>query len=272
MPIKARTLPAGLPEYRQPFEGYDEVLARYGEWLLGQRAAGWTVADVHGPMSRHLAARRRETPDFKFAGDGVHANATGHLLMAAAVLAAWGAPAEVDAATLDAAAMKVESGQVTDLAAEAGGVQFAWLSRRPMPQDPAWDAESVRLERIADCFNRHRLTVKGLAKARYQLCEESKVVGTATREELAAGVDLGRFADLSINRGGGKELLDLVRKRGRLLTDAYLSDIGHQRPGMAKGLPVDEAEKQAAELDKQIRQLAAPVTLRLRLAPVEAPG
>lgn len=33
LPIKSRTLPAGLPEYLQPFEGYNEVLDQYAEWL-----------------------------------------------------------------------------------------------------------------------------------------------------------------------------------------------------------------------------------------------
>ena len=37
MPIKGHTLPAGLPEYRTPFEGYDEVLARYSAWLMDRR-------------------------------------------------------------------------------------------------------------------------------------------------------------------------------------------------------------------------------------------
>ena len=36
-PIKERTLPAGLAEYRQPYAGYNEVLDRYSEWLLAQR-------------------------------------------------------------------------------------------------------------------------------------------------------------------------------------------------------------------------------------------
>ena len=52
------------------------------------------------------------------------------------------------------------------------------------------------------------------------------------------------------------ELLALVRKRGRILTDAWLNEIGHQRPGMAKGLPLDEAQSRAAELETKIRELA----------------
>ncbi|MFT3921006.1 MAG: GDSL-type esterase/lipase family protein [Myxococcales bacterium] len=38
-PIKSRTLPAGLPEYQQPYEGYNEVLDRYSAWLLSHPAS-----------------------------------------------------------------------------------------------------------------------------------------------------------------------------------------------------------------------------------------
>ena len=93
VPIKLRTLPGGLAEYRQPFEGYDEVLDRYSEWLLAQRGSGWDVVDVHGPMKQYLAAARRRDPAFRLADDGVHASATGHWLMAREILLHWGIPA-----------------------------------------------------------------------------------------------------------------------------------------------------------------------------------
>ncbi|HSH93785.1 MAG TPA: SGNH/GDSL hydrolase family protein, partial [Roseimicrobium sp.] len=59
VPIKGKTLPAGLDRYEQPYEGYDSVLTAYSEWLVSQRKSGWSVVDVHGPMSEHLVARRR---------------------------------------------------------------------------------------------------------------------------------------------------------------------------------------------------------------------
>jgi lysophospholipase L1-like esterase len=93
VPIKARTLPAGLAEYPQPFEGYDEVLAHYSHWLLAQRASGWDVVDVHGPMARFLAQERAVDPGFRLASDGVHINAAGHWLIAREVLLHWGLPA-----------------------------------------------------------------------------------------------------------------------------------------------------------------------------------
>lgn len=87
-PIRNRTLPAGLDHYKQPYKGYDDVLFLYGEWLLAQQVEGWLVIDIHGPMKRVLNRSRETNPDFILAGDGVHANAQGHWIMAREVLKA----------------------------------------------------------------------------------------------------------------------------------------------------------------------------------------
>lgn len=54
----------------------------------------------------------------------------------------------------------------------------------------------------------------------------------------------------------GEEILRLVRQKEELLRDAWLNFCGFNRPGVKPGLPVPEAEAKAAELDKQIRELA----------------
>lgn len=54
----------------------------------------------------------------------------------------------------------------------------------------------------------------------------------------------------------GEQLLKLIQQRQALMKDAWLTATGHQRPGMSKGLPLPEAEAKAAELDRQIRELA----------------
>lgn len=91
-PIAARCAPAGKAVYPSdtPFVGYDDVLARYSQWLVGKRRAGWKVGDCHGAMRRALTARRKSQPEFTFAGDGVHCDAAGHRLIAAAALEALG--------------------------------------------------------------------------------------------------------------------------------------------------------------------------------------
>ncbi|MCC6822191.1 MAG: hypothetical protein IT579_15780, partial [Verrucomicrobia subdivision 3 bacterium] len=56
----------------------------------------------------------------------------------------------------------------------------------------------------------------------------------------------------------GQALLKLIQQRQRMMKDAWLTDVGHQRPGMNQGLPLAEATTQATALEKEIRQLAAP--------------
>jgi lysophospholipase L1-like esterase len=104
VPIKAKTLPIGQPEYRQPYEGYNEVLDRYSAWLLAERAQRWEVVDAHGPMNRHLAEQRAKDPGYFLAGDGVHANATGHWLIAREIILHLGGGEDVRQAA-DASAL-----------------------------------------------------------------------------------------------------------------------------------------------------------------------
>ncbi len=91
LPLAGHTLPAGKDEYRSPFEGYNTVLDRYADWLVAQRVFGWEVIDIHGPMNRFLAERRKTDPKFLLAGDGVHANDQGHWIIAREVLRQLGA-------------------------------------------------------------------------------------------------------------------------------------------------------------------------------------
>jgi len=143
---------------------YNEVLDRYSQWLVDQRAKGWLVVDLHGPMTTEVQARRAKDKDFTFQPDGVHPNAAGHWYVAQQLILALG----------DERASK-------------------------------W----------------------------------------ATPEEMAK--ELGVPA----------ELLSLTKQRIDVLRDAYVGTAGHKRPGVAKGLPVDEAEKQAAELTAKIQSLVA---------------
>jgi lysophospholipase L1-like esterase len=52
----------------------------------------------------------------------------------------------------------------------------------------------------------------------------------------------------------GSAVLKLVQRKQRLLRDAWLTAIGHKRPEMTKGLPLEEAEEQAAEIEDEIRK------------------
>ncbi len=158
VPIAERVLPPGLQAYPKPYRGYDEVLDFYSGWLLKMRGeAKWEVLDIHGPMSVAIAEKRLSDPDFTLAKDGVHPGPEGHLIMAHAVLDAWG------------------------------------------------------------------LQVK---------------------------------ADGTPDHPNGAAILALVKKKHAILRPAWLSHVGHKRPGNAPGLPLPEAEAKAAELDAEARRLA----------------
>ena len=156
LPIKAKVLPAGLEAYPQPYEGYDDVLDAYSKWLLSRRADGWQVIDVHDAMKQALSAKRKESPNFTFAGDGVHPNAEGQAVLAGPLAAAWGLKLNADG----------------------------------LPSHPK-----------------------------------------------------------------AKEILSLVREKQKTLKLAWLTATKHVRPGIAAGLPLEEANAKAAKLDQEARAL-----------------
>ena len=267
VPLKGRTLPAGRESYSQPYEGYNEVLGRFSEWLLAQRSQGWSVVDIHGPMDQHLAERRKTQPTFVLAGDGVHAGPTGHWLMTQQVLAALKLPADAGSLKIDAAAGKVVAGENASVKKNAdGSLSIEWTSHLPMPVVPQWDTESLALLKSQESLNQYRLTVSGLTAANYELLEGDKVLLTASAVELQKGIDLIALKLLSTNTRAA-ELLGLITQRQRVLTDSWLNDVGHKRPGMSKGLPVAEATTQAESLSERISKAAKPAAISLKLMP-----
>lgn len=149
LPIKDRLLPAGRDEYRQPYEGYDDVLTEYSKWLLSKKNGGWIVLDVHDAMKSAVLKQRETNPNFTFAGDGVHPNFDGQLVIAEPLAAYWGA----DLSRIQ----KDENGKaLLDLVSKKQNVQkLAWLTatKHVRPGIPA----GVPLEeaaREADAINK----------------------------------------------------------------------------------------------------------------------
>lgn len=72
---------------------------------------------------------------------------------------------------------------------------------------------------------------------------------------------LGETALLKINdiktflstHAKGAEVFELVKKRQEISKDAWLSAIGHKRPGMNVGLPMAEAQEKLKEIENQIQ-------------------
>lgn len=88
--------PPTFDEVKGGHPGYGNTLDRYSDWLLGKRADGWDVVDLHGPMNRYLAEQRAKDPAFFLAGDGVHCGEAGHWIIAKQILLHLGANDLVD--------------------------------------------------------------------------------------------------------------------------------------------------------------------------------
>jgi lysophospholipase L1-like esterase len=53
----------------------------------------------------------------------------------------------------------------------------------------------------------------------------------------------------------GKQVLELIEKRQTITKDAWLSAIGHKRPGMSQGIPLEEAQRKTKQMEKQLYKL-----------------
>lgn len=248
--------------YKYAFIGYDDVLERYSQWLLGLRNDGFVVADVHSAMNRHLAERRSKKVSFYLSGDGIHPNSTGHWLMAQTLLLEWNAPAEAGSVEIDANAERIVRGDVRKLKFEEGSIEFAWHTGLPMPVDPQWDAESISAEKTAERLNRYRLKVTSLSAPEYWLFVNGLMVAVFSPKQLAEGVNLLDYPEFPTVQQS-LEVLKLVQERQRLVYKTWRQSI----KSTDKDLP-DSATEKAAELYSRARELCRPKVITLRLMPV----
>lgn len=60
----------------------------------------------------------------------------------------------------------------------------------------------------------------------------------------------------------GEKILKLVEQRQEIMKEAWLTATGHKRPGMTTGLPMNDAQSKAAEIEVQIKRLLFPEPAR----------
>lgn len=266
-PLRDKVQPKGAEKYSwlKPYAGYDdEVLSKYAAWQVGLREKGYIVADAHTALKTHLAKMRKLEPDYLVSQDGIHPDTNGHYVMFRELVRALGLPEDGPAAQVDAAAGTSASPDVKGVKVGLGKLEFTWATRLPFPRESAWNPRLAEVEGAFAGLGQFKLTVTGLPAGKHSLSEGDKLIGTATAEEWKAGVDLGAWRPLSANRRS-LEAWKLVKEKTRTLGEAWLTDVGHKRPDTPKGMPLADAQKKAAELDAQARELAKPVGLTLRI-------
>lgn len=138
--------------------------------------------------------------------------------------------------------------------------KFAWFAPYEdyddvMAKYAAWELKLHDADRVIDL---HRLTHLKLAAERK---EDPQY--TFAKDGVHFN-DLGhRFvADVFVTQLGlvpgapvGNETMELISKRQIVLRNAWLSHVGHKRPGIKKGLPIGEANAEADKLQAKITNL-----------------
>lgn len=193
--------PSPFDDVTQPprFEGgYNSVLVRYSQFVkeLAEREhAG--VADLNTPVVAALEKAKAANAELakKIIPDRVHPGGSGHLLMAAALLKAWKAPATVTAVEIDAALKKVVRSDNTKISGLESGQALSWTQvdlALPMPVDrnDSVVALAVNSSDFIQTLNQQPLKVTGLSAARYALKIDGSPVKSFTKEQLAEGVNL----------------------------------------------------------------------------------
>ena len=111
----------------------------------------------------------------------------------------------------------------------------------------------------------HRQVDARLGIAGFALAEDGVHPGEVGHWIMAKNILMGlgiselatatSFTSATANTPNASQMLKLVAERQSLLKDAWLTAVGHKRPGMKMGLPLAEAQDKAAEVDRQLQQL-----------------
>jgi lysophospholipase L1-like esterase len=197
-------VPSPFDDVCQPprFEGGDNaVLLRYGDFVKElAKENGATVADLNTPVVEATKKALASDPELakKLNPDRVHPGPSGQLLMSAALLKAWNAPALVSSVTInpsEGAAVKAEHATISAFAVKDGLISWNQLDEAlPFPvdlNDPATRL-AVQSSSVMDDLDRQTLRAVNLDKPRYALMIDDKEVGTFSREQLNAGVNLAQ--------------------------------------------------------------------------------
>jgi lysophospholipase L1-like esterase len=199
--------------------GYNTVLLKYGEYLrtLAERNH-LDFADLNTRLVKTL--ERASTTDpvnaQKIVPDRVHPHRSGHLLMAASLLEAWGAAPTVTRVEIDAPSAQVKDAVNTAVSELEIKNSLRWTQKddalpMPLPMNDPLMALAVKSSDFVDKFNRETLRVTGLDAPTYQLTINGRLIGAFTRETLASGINLAELDTPMMQQAG--QVHDLTVKR-----------------------------------------------------------
>jgi lysophospholipase L1-like esterase len=257
--------------------GYNKVLIRYGQFVreLATKESldsadlnSYVVAGLEKAMTLDAA----KAPDL--IKDRVHPGPGGHLLMAAALLKAWSAPAIVSSVEIEGTVATPVNATAKDLSTSNGTLTWTETENAlPMPLDlkDAGIALALKSSDFVDTLDSEVLRVSGLAASSYRLTIDGEIIGDFTRTELASGVNLATLPTPMLRQSLAVHALTLRHNNIHFarwrniqvpLEDYTLSGIDDATAAL------DSLE---AELVAQQRAAAQPRPHRFVLAPITQP-
>ncbi len=259
--------------------GYNYTLIQFGNFLeLLARKEGMTTADLNAPVVEMLRKANAANPELaqRIIPDRVHPGASGHLIMAGALLKSWGASGAVSGVEIDAKTRKLVPPVNTAVSNLKGGNNgLAWTqtdNSLPMPVDlsDAPTALAVKSGAFTETFNQETLKVTNLLPGHYALRIDGQQVKVFTAAELAAGLDLTALPTPMLKQADGVHALTLKRT-GIHNTRWRTIEVPMAGDSLAKAKPaMDALDALDAELDARQRAAAMPLPRHYELVPVPA--
>ena len=241
--------------FQTPWRDYNQTLAAYAAWLRETPDLADVVVDLHTPLTAIIAGWHQTDPKWS-SGDGIHPIAPIHWLMAGLIAEAIGIPdgiADLHAGEADA----------------QGGWTFNFSAAPPVAAPEGTPQGFFVAGGFQKLANRFEVTLPNAPRAAVRVLTGTRLLGIATREQLARGLDLSQYPALPLNRDAAAAL-PLALERHRILSAAWREHVGHTRPDTdRKALPLEEAKAAAATLEARMNALLKVREETIRLEPVQ---
>ncbi|HEX8372015.1 MAG TPA: SGNH/GDSL hydrolase family protein [Chthoniobacterales bacterium] len=279
---------AGMPAG----SSYNNMLLKYSDGL--QQVATETdvpYIDQIRPMIATIEASRSAsvlgaTGDPRLIPDGVHPSWAGHLVMATYLLKGLNAPALVSSVEINAAEgpryqAKTQNATVTPLEVSSGAgatvpLTFTRLDNAlPWPIHPETKlAQSLPGITPLQDLSRYELKIANLAAPRYEIRIDDIAVGTWTKEELAAGINLSQAPGPIHDQA--QKLLQKILEKNKLFYNRWRNvqlfrvPVWLQTPEAeaARAAELARLDAQIAAFEVEINELRKPVAHTWTVAPI----
>ena len=234
---------------------YNDVLDRYSEAAKQiARREGLPVIDLHTLTTDALREAKTIDASYTFLPDGVHPEPDGQLVMAAAILRAWGAPAEGETIVRQAGT----NGTI--------GTDINVTAPLPWPEPvPSEKMRKVRPEIME--MGEVKLKLTGLSPGNYIVRVDGSDGSEYTSEQLGAGIPISSLSAPA--NEASRALAALIRQRADLYFTRWRQiEIPLSGEYKGAGLTISALDSLADEMNARARLLGKPHEYHLSLSRV----